>query len=292
MIVSKNARHVYASFLLTCSFACVAHADTLSRIRDSGEFRLGHRDSSIPFSYVASNGVPSGYTVDICQKIFERAKAELKLPDLKLKYVLVPSADRIKAIKEHRIDVECGSTTHTAGREADADFSYSIFFAGSRFLARKSANLRDWESLRGKSVAVTEKSTGETLLGTMNRQRNLDMKLVQVKDHAEGFRRMRQGETDAFLCDDALLYGFINNSATPNDFAFVGKHLSVEPYGITSAKGDGAMSALIDSSIIALFKSGEIKQIYAKWFEGGTYALPMSMYLRENLNTPSRFAIQ
>lgn len=292
MSISKCAPRLCVMSLLACFFANATHADTMSRIRESGEFRLGHRQSSMPFSYVADNGAPVGYTVDICQKIFERVKADLKLPDLKLKYVLVQSSERMKAVKENRIDVECGSTTHTASRETEADFSYSIFFAGARFLARKSANLHDWQDLRGKTIAVTEKSTGEALLGTMNKQRNLAMKLVTVKDHADGFRRMQQGETDAVVNDDALLYGFINNSASPKDFDFVGKHLSVEPYGIMSAKGDTVMTALIDSSILALFKSGEIRQIYAKWFERGTYALPMSMYLRESLNTPSRFAIQ
>ncbi len=289
---TNRARRLCVLPLLFLFFAATTQADTLSRIRESGEFRLGHRQSSMPFSYVAQNGVPVGYTVDICHKIYERVKADLKLPGLKLKYVLVQPADRIQAVKENRVDVECGSTTHTAARDADVDFSYSIFFAGIRFLARKSANLREWQDLRGKSIAVTEKTTSETLLATMNKQRNLEMKLVLVKDHAEGFRRMQQGETDALVNDDALLFGLINNSTTPKDFDFVGKHLSVEPYAIMSAKGDAVMTATIDASILALFKSDEIRQIYTKWFERGTYALPMSMYLRENLRVPGRFAIQ
>jgi glutamate/aspartate transport system substrate-binding protein len=292
MLNSKCVRRICMTLLIASLSIGAACADTLSRIRDSGEFRLGHRQSSMPFSYAAEGGTPVGYTVDVCHKIFERVKTELKRPDLKLKYVQLQSSDRIKALKEHRIDVECGSTTHTAARATEADFSYSIFFAGIRFLARKDANLRDWEALRGKSIAVTEKSTAETLLLAMNKERNLGMKLILGKDHAEGFRRMQQREADAFVCDDALLYGFINNSATPKDFDFVGKHLSVEPYGIMSAKGDAAMTALIDSSIVALFKSGEIRQIYARWFERGAYALPMSAYLRESINIPSRFAIQ
>ena len=278
--------------LLACSTVNSAYADALSRIKESGEFRLGHRQSSMPFSFFGDNGVPSGYSVDICRKIYEHVKTELKMPDLKLQYVLVQSPDRIKAIQDRRIDVECGSTTHTYARAKEADFSYSVFFAGIRFLARKGSNLNEWKDLRGKNIAVTEKSTAESLLGTMNQQRGMEMKLVTVKDHAVGFRRMEQGEVDAVVNDDAILYGFINNSPTPNNFAFVGKHLSVEPYAIMSAKGDAAMSALIDSTIVGLFKSGEIRQIYSKWFEGGTYALPMSMYLRENLSTPSRFAIQ
>ncbi len=292
MSVFERALRLCAMLLFACFCAAASQADTLSRIRESREFRLGHRQSSVPFSYVANNGAPVGYTVDICQKVYERVKAELKLPDLKLKYVLVQPSDRIQAVKENRIDLECGSTTHTADRATQVDFSYSIFFAGIRFLARKSSNLRDWQDLRGKSIAVTEKTTSETLLTTMNQQRNLEMKVVLVKDHAEGFRRMQQRETDAVVNDDALLFGLINNSTAPNDFDFVGKHLSVEPYAIMSAKGDAAMTAAIDATIVGLFRSGEIRQIYAKWFERGTYALPMSSYMRENLKIPGRFAIQ
>ncbi len=293
MSIFTRARVYRALALSLCSVAAAcASADTLSRIRERGEFRLGHRQSSMPFSYIDATGAPVGYSLDICQKIFERVKTELKLPALKLKYVLVQPSDRIQAVKESRIDVECGSTTHTAARAKDVDFSYSIFFAGARFAAKKEANLREWQDLRGKTIAVTEKTTTETALGTMNKDRNMNLKLVLVKDHAEGFRRMQAGETDAVANDDAMLYGLINAASKPKDFDFVGKHISVEPYGIMYAKGDAPMNALVDATILSLFKSGEIRQIHAKWFERGGYTLPMSLYMRENVNIPGRFAIQ
>ncbi len=291
MLKYVSVRAFLAASLIAFSVPAAVQADTLSRIRESGEFKLGHRTSSMPFSYAADNGAAQGYSVDICRKIFEKVKLELKRPDLKLKFVALQSADRIKAVKEHRVDVECGSTTHTAARALDVDFSYSIFFAGMRFLARKSANLHDWRDLRGKTIAVTEKSTAEIELGIMNSQRGMNMKLVTVPDHAEGFLRMQLGKVHAVVNDDAVLFGLLNTSTTPNDFAFVGKHLSVEPYGILSAKGDAPMSALVDSVVVDLLQSGEIRQLYAKWFEKGASPLPMSMYLRQSMNTPSRFGI-
>jgi glutamate/aspartate transport system substrate-binding protein len=268
------------------------HADTLSSIRERGEFLLGHRESSSPFSYINEKGEPVGYSVDICLKIFDAVKAELKKPDLKVKYVALKPADRIAAVKSGRVDVECGSTTNTVERQKEVAFSFTTFMAGARLLGKKSSNLKDLTDLRGKSVVVTEKTTTEKVITQINSERNLALKLVTAKDHAEGFSKMESGEAAAVANDDALLFGLVSKSKDPSAYDFVGKYVSVEPYGIMLRKDDPAFAKLMDVAVSNLFSSGQIRAIYAKWFESGVFKLPMNQYMKENIKLPNRYGVQ
>jgi glutamate/aspartate transport system substrate-binding protein len=267
-------------------------ADTLAKIRKSGEFVLGHRESSAPFSYIASDGSAQGYSVDICLRIFEQIKEDLKMRDLKIKYVAVKPADRIAAVKDGRIDVECGSTTNTAARQKDVAFSYTTFVAGARLLARKEAKITEIERMIDKTVAVTEKTTTEKVMQQAIAERALKLKLVSAKDHAEAFAKMESGAADAVANDDALLLGLAARAKDPAAFVFVGKFLSVEPYGIMLRKDDSAFAAVVDKAVGKLFASGEIFKIYAKWFESGTFKLPMNQYMKENVRLPNKYGVQ
>ena len=268
------------------------HADTLSDVRDRGEFLLGHRESSSPFSFVNEQNEPVGYSVDICLKIYEQTKKDLKKPNLKLKYVPLKPADRITAVKSGRVDVECGSTTNTVDRQKDVAFSYTTFVAGARLLAKKTANLKDLPDLLGKAVVVTEKTTTEKVLRQVNAERNLNLKILTAKDHAEGFSRLVSGEALAVANDDALLFGLVTKSKDPSAYDFVGKYVSVEPYGIMYRKDDPGFAKLVDLTVAGLFSTGQIRAIYAKWFESGTFKLPMNQYMKENVKIPNRYGVQ
>ena len=268
------------------------YADTLSDVRDRGEFLLGHRESSSPFSFVSAQNEAVGYSVDICLKIYEQIKKDLKRPDLKVKYVPLKLADRIAAVKAGRVDVECGSTTNTVDRQKDVAFSYTTFVAGARLLSKKSANIKELTDLRGKSVVVTEKTTTEKVLRQINQERNLDLKIITAKDHAEGFSRLVSGEAAAVANDDALLFGLVTKSKDPEAYDFVGKYVSVEPYGIMYRKDDPGFAKLVDTALTGLFSSGQIRTIYAKWFEGGTFKLAMNQYMKENVKIPNRYGVQ
>lgn len=277
---------------LALSSCAWTHADTLSSIKERGEFLLGHRESSSPFSYVNEKGDPVGYSVDICLKIFDAVKLELKSPALKLKYVALKPADRIAAVKSGRVDVECGSTTNTVERQKDVAFSFTTFVAGARLLANKSANVKELTDLQGKTVVVTEKTTTEKVVGQVSKERNLNLKIITAKDHAEGFQKMETGAAVAVANDDALLFGLVTKAKDPAAFDFVGKYVSVEPYGIMYRKDDPAFTKLMDVTVSSLFSSGQLRTIYSKWFESGVFKLPMNQYMKENIKIPNRYGVQ
>ena len=289
-------KHTNISGLVALSLATAlsawAHADTLSTIKERGEFLLGHRESSSPFSFVSDKGEAVGYSVDICLKIFEAVKAELKSPTLKLQYVTLKPADRIAAVKSGRVDVECGSTTNTVERQKDVAFSFTTFVTGARLLASKSSNVKELADLRNKTVIVTEKTTTEKVVNQINKERNLALKVITAKDHAEGFLKMESGAATAVANDDALLFGLVTQAKNPTTFDFVGKYLSVEPYAIMYRKDDPAFSKIMDVTLSNLFANGQVRAIYAKWFESGVFKLPMNQYMKENIVIPNRYGVQ
>jgi glutamate/aspartate transport system substrate-binding protein len=281
-----------AALAVSSTFSAWSYADTLSKIRNSGEFVLGHRESSSPFSFIDGSGKPGGYSVDLCLKIFDQVKLELKRTDLKVKYVALKPADRIPAVKDGRVDVECGSTTNTVVRQKDVAFSYTTFMAGARILVKKSSNVKSLEGLRGKKMIATEKTTTADLVKKLVVERNLGIELVYAKDHAEAFRKLDAGEVLAVANDDALLVGLVAKSSNPDDYDFIDRYLSVEPYGIMHRKDDPAFTKLIDQALANTFSSGQIKAIYAKWFESGSFKLVMNQYMKENLRLPNKYGVQ
>jgi glutamate/aspartate transport system substrate-binding protein len=263
--------------------------DTLKRIRETGAITLGVRETSVPFSFLDAQKQPQGYSVDLCLKVAEAIKAELKLPRLDVKYMPVSSASRIPSLVEGKIDLECGSTTNTRDRQKQVAFAYTTFVAGIKMLARSSSNVNSIEDLRGKSVVVTVGTTSEKIIKAMNDERVLKMTIIESKDHGESFKAVDEGRAVAFPMDDVLLYGLISRAKKPDDFAVVGKYLSVEPYAIMLRRDEPQFERIVNHALIDLFTSGEIRRIYTKWFNTRDLTVPLNPYLKEAFAAPNAY---
>ncbi|RMN72409.1 L-aspartate-binding protein / L-glutamate-binding protein [Pseudomonas syringae] len=240
---------------------------TLKKIKESGTITLGHRDASIPFSYIAdASGVPMGYSHDIQLKIVEAIKKDLDMPDLKVKYNLVTSQTRIPLVQNGTVDVECGSTTNNVERQQQVDFSVGIFEVGTRLLSKKDSSYKDFDDLKGKNVVTTAGTTSERILKAMNADKQMGMNVISAKDHGESFQMLESGRAVAFMMDDALLAGEMAKAKKPDDWAVTGTAQSYEIYGCMVRKGDAPFKKAVDDAIVATFKSGEINNIYSKWF--------------------------
>jgi glutamate/aspartate transport system substrate-binding protein len=261
--------------------------DTLRRIRDTGAILVGVREASVPFSFIDAQKQPQGYSVDLCLRIADAIKADMKLPRLEVRFIPVTSSNRIPMLKEGRIDLECGSTTNTRDRQKEVAFAYTTFVAGIKMLAKKSANVNSIEDLRGKKVVVTAGTTSEKMLAALNEERVLRLDILKAKDHNESFRLVEQGAAVAFPMDDVLLYGLVSKAAKPDDFAVVGRYLSVEPYAIMLRRDDAPFERIVNRTLNELFQSGEIRRYYAKWFATKDLTVPMSQYLKEAFSVPN-----
>ncbi|WP_455232088.1 glutamate/aspartate ABC transporter substrate-binding protein [Geopseudomonas aromaticivorans] len=240
---------------------------TLKKIKESGTVTLGHRDSSIPFSYLGTDpGQPIGYAHDLQLKVVEALKQKLGIPELKVRYNLVTSQTRIPLVQNGTVDLECGSTTNNLERQKQVDFSVGIFEVGTRLLTKKTSGIADFADLKGKNVVTTAGTTSERLLKSMNADQQMGMNIISAKDHGESFLMLESGRAVAFMMDDVLLYGEMAKARKPDEWTVVGTPQSYEIYGCMLRKGDPAFKQVVDDAITATFKSGEINAIYDKWF--------------------------
>ena len=261
----------------------------MQRIKETGVLPIGVRDASVPFSYVDANKQPLGYSVDLCLKVADAIKSELKLPRLEVKYIPVSSASRIQALLDGKIDLECGSTTNTRDRQKQVAFAYTTFIAGIKMLAKTSSNINGIEDLRGKTIVVTKGTTSEKMMNDLNTERSLKMTIIVADDHNESFRTVESGKAVAFPMDDVLLYGLISKSKKPEDFAVVGKYLSVEPYAIMMRRNEPQLEHVVDKALADLFSNGEARRLYTKWFATKDLTVPMNQFLKEAFANPNTY---
>ena len=268
--------------------------DTLKKIKDSGVITVGHRDASIPFSYYDDKQQPVGYAMDLCAKIVDAVKAELKMPKLEAKYQLVTSANRIPLIANGTVDLECGSTTNNIERQKQVSFTITHFLTANRYVTKKSAGIKSIDDLKGKTVVSTSGTTNIKQATDLNTAKNMGMNIVPANGHPEAFQMVESGRAVAFVMDDILLYTLMAQARTPGDYVISTDALSLpEPYGIMMRKDDPAFKKVVDGAMIAVYKSGEINKIHARWFtspvppKGINYNVPMSPQFKNLIASPT-----
>jgi glutamate/aspartate transport system substrate-binding protein len=265
----------------------------LKKIRDSGQITIGYRESSIPFSYLDDKAQPVGYAMDICGRIVDEIKKELKLPALKVNLQAVTSGNRIPLVANGTVDMECGSTVNNAERQAQVGFSDTTFVVATRFVGRKADHLRTLDDLKGKTVAVTTGTNTVKRVRELDAAHNLGLTIVNGKDHADSMLLMTSGRVAVFFEDDILLKGLAASSPNPDDYALSTEGYSADPYAIMIPRGDPEFKKLVDGVIVGLFRSGEIDRIYDRWFmkpippKNITMNFPMGPVLKKVIATPT-----
>ncbi|OCG24230.1 glutamate/aspartate ABC transporter substrate-binding protein [Gilliamella sp. wkB108] len=270
---------------------------TLAKIKDSGVIVVGHRESSIPFSYYGDNQEVIGYSQDYSNLIVEAVKKELNLPNLKVKYLPVTSKTRIQLLNNYTYDFECGSTTNNLERQKTVSFSDTIFIVGTRFLVKADSNINSINDLKGKNVVTTAGTTSEIRLNQINSKENLGIRIITPKDHGDAFNALETGRAVAFLMDDALLAGERSRAINPTEWKIVGEPLSYEAYGCMVRKDDVQFKQLMDKTIADAQKSGKALESYNKWFtqpvppKGANMALEISPKMVELFANPNDKAL-
>jgi glutamate/aspartate transport system substrate-binding protein len=278
---------------LTLSLPAVAYEGTLKKVKESGSITMGIRESSFPLSYLDANQQPIGYHIDICNRIVDAVKAELKAPGLKTQHQPVTSQNRIPLVTNGTVDLECGSTTNNEARQKQVAFAPTTYVTNVRMAVKKASGIQGLAELDKKPVATTTGTTSVQLMRAHEKGKSIDFKEVYGKDHADSFLMLETDRAVAFVMDDNLLAGLIASSKSPADYAIVGETLNVEPIAIMIRKDDPEFKKLVDTAVGGLMKSGEIDKLYAKWFmspippKGVNMNFPMSDKLKELVKAPS-----
>jgi glutamate/aspartate transport system substrate-binding protein len=240
---------------------------TLKKIKETGAITIGYRDSSIPFSYLDDNQKPIGFAIDICYRIVDAVKQELKLDKLAIEFNPVTSSTRIPLLANGTIDLECGSTTNNAERLKQVAFTNTHFLTATRFVSKKTSNIHSIDDLKGKTVVSSSGTTNIKQLTEANAARNLNINIVPAKEHAESFLMVETDRAAAVVLDDVLLASFVAGSKDPDAYVMSKDAFSKpEPYGIMLRKDDPAFKKVVDAATAALYTSAEGQKLYDKWF--------------------------
>jgi glutamate/aspartate transport system substrate-binding protein len=259
---------------------------TLAKIQKAGAIALGYREASFPFSFVAPDKKPIGYSIDLCLAIVNAVAAEIDKPSLRIDFVAVTPETRIAAVTAGKIDLECGSTTNNAERARQVAFSPITFVAGTKLMVKRRSGIRTYRDLKGKVIVVTAGTTNEQVIKRLNEKFQLGANVISARDHEEAYALVVEGRADAFATDDILLYGLIARHHMERELIVVGELLSYDPYGIMFRKDDPQLNDLVQRAFRSMAESGDLFEYYHKWFirktpTGERLNVPISPQLEE-----------
>ena len=252
---------------------------TLKKIKESGVITIGHNADSPPFSFIGPDGTPQGYSIDLCLKIVEGVKEELKLDKLEVKYISVIGTTRIPLLVNGTTDINCATTTNTLTRQRQVDFLATMFITGNRILTKKGSGIHEIEDLKGKRVSVDQGTTNEKILKGLDAKLDLGIRVLETKDQPQSFLALETDRTDAHFTDEVVEYGLIAKAKNPAQYEVVGRLLSFDPYAILIRRDDSAFRLVGNRVLARLFRTGEINAIYDKWL------LPIGMPMSDVLRT-------
>ena len=239
---------------------------TLANIKKTHVVRLGYRESSPPFSFLDQANRPIGYSLELCEAIVDEISVEVDDPNLKIGYVKVTSDDRITAVVQNKIDLECGSTTANAERAKQVAFSPLMFVAGTKLMVPKTSAISAPADLKGKTVVVTKGTTNEQAMHSVDKKFSLGLNIITAADHEQSYQMLVDGKADAFATDDILLYGLIARHKSQDKFRVAGEYLSYDPYGIMFRKGEPQLAAVVERAFRKLGSNHDLIPLYNKWF--------------------------
>lgn len=272
-----------------------AASATLGKISEYGAIYVGHRESSVPFSYLDEDGKVIGYSAELCKRITDAIKLHLNRPELEVVDVPVTSSSRQMMLEAGTIDLECGSTTNSEQRQRYVTFSVTTFVVGIKALVKKDSGIRSVKDMKGKTVVTTSGTTSDSYVKSAAARQGVFLNFRVGRDHAESLSQVLLGKADAMVLDDILIQGLLLNTPEADKFKLVvlEENYGNEPYGIMLRRNDPEFKKLVDEALISLMKRGELERIYGKWFtspippKGGNLNLPMSDTLKQLILTPN-----
>lgn len=257
---------------------------TLEKIERTGEFLIGYRTDSSPLSYENAEGEPSGYSVDFCRRIAASVNAHFDKKDIEAKFVRISAEERISAVVNGKVDIECGSTTITLSRQEHVDFSLPTFVTGGSVLSLASSGIQTMSDLAGKRVGVAKDTTTVEELRHYIKENLIDAEVVIVADRNEGMKRLNGGGIDALASDQIVLIGKVIEAVNPQRYSLVNEIFSFEPYGFVLRRNDADFRLVVNRAISQLYRSGEEGDIFYRWIGRIGIDVPPIMAVMYQLN--------
>ena len=248
---------------------------TLKRIADTGEFKIGFVPDAPPMSFLGDDGTPTGYSIALCKTVAASVKKSLGLEEMKISYVpLVLPEDRLRAVENADVDIECGATTVTLSRRERVDFSLMIFISGGALLSRSEAPIPSFADLEKKTIAVIKGTTTHDTLRRISEVNEMGYTLRLIETHDKGMELLNDKKVDGYATDRAMIVGQILRSDDASLYTISADVFSFEPYALMLHRGDTDFRLAVDRALAGLFRNARIRRIYHNWF--GRFGEPLS----------------
>ena len=227
---------------------------------------IGYRDTSVPLSFLGPDNQPTGYAVEICQRIGEAARRDLNLPEIKFSYVPVTIQTRQPLVANGTVDIVCDGTVRTWTRARQVAFTPIHWVSAEQLLVLKDSGIHGVADLKGKIVAIASGGTSEPTIARLIKDEHLDVRVLRVADHPAALVALESHRADAYLSDNAAFYSLIKSSRHPETLAIVGPELSYQPEAMIIPRLNPGFGWIAGHAMSDMFKSGEAARLVAKWF--------------------------
>ena len=245
----------------------VAAEETLQRVKSTQKIRLGYFEGSPPFSFTGADKSPQGYSVDLCERVVAGLQRQLGIAQINIVWVPLALKDRIEAVRSGRIDIECGTTTSSFTRQKLVDFSLMTFVDGASMLVTGGSGIKRISDLEGKRIAVIRGTTTERALADLLAGIKVKAQVIPIDTRERGAALLKEGGADAFASDRMLLSGVLHSVNAQPELRLLDEDFSIEPYALALRRNDPDFRLAVNRSLAQIFRSGDIKQVYARWLD-------------------------
>jgi ABC-type amino acid transport substrate-binding protein len=283
----RLARRIAAAATLVVLALPAVGAGTLDKVKESGKLTIGYATDARPFSYVES-GKPAGFAVDVCSKVAEAIRDELKLAALAANFVAVARADAFKAVEQGQLDLLCGAAP-SLQRRTLVDFSIPVLLSGTGAAVRADAPVRlaqvlagteptDRPTWRGSLDQAPQRVVLATVSGTVIearlaerlKQRRIVADIVTAPDLAAGVQLLADRKADALFADRVLLVDAVARSARPSDVVVGERLFQRDPIALAVRRDDDDFRLAIDRALTRLYRSADLVTIYTRHYGAPT----------------------
>lgn len=254
-----------------------AAESTLEQIASTGKIRVGFRQSVPPMSFRDSEGNPVGYSIDLCALVVDAVRIKLGNPEIGVDFLPVNSQNRFDALVDNKIDILCGATTKTLTRAERVDFTQLTFATGASLMSLQAEPVNGVEDLEGKKVGVARGTTTEKVLSEAISRSGTGAEIVTVESAVEGFDLLTNGEIAAFSADQVVLIGLLFTSDFPRRYGVSEITFSYEPFALAVRRNDADFRLLADRVLSRLYRTGQIIEIYGRWFGRFSEEIPSAI---------------
>jgi signal transduction histidine kinase/ABC-type amino acid transport substrate-binding protein len=244
--------------LLVCGILSAAGARAQEA---SGRLRVGGPASFAPYAFLDTNGVYTGFSVDLLLALGQKLGMESVL------FYPASSAENWRAFSENSLDCLQGVresselTGHYLWIGPYLETASRIFVPAGRF------DISTVSDLDGRRVAVPEE---DAALEDLSRRTRVKVRVVDSVE--QGLELLQAGRVDAFVGERLTTLRFLSERRLQDRLKLVGTEVARARFGLVVRLGNTALAGKLAQGLKDLERSGERDRLFRQWF--GEEVLP------------------